>query len=179
MSHTVTNTSKQQVPPKLTSPPLIRVFDLIVSGVLSILLAPFLLLIALLIKLTSRGPVLYTGDRVGKEGKIFKIYKFRTAEGGQSCPEPDVNAEDDPCVTRLGFFLRRSKFDELPQLVNVLRGDMSLVGPRPETPFAVAQYSPDQRQILAVRPGITGPASLHCREVQLRTSKEKAPLTPP
>jgi lipopolysaccharide/colanic/teichoic acid biosynthesis glycosyltransferase len=104
--------------------------------------------------------VLYVGKRVGTGGKLFGMYKFRsmaTASGGSPA---DVTASDDPRITALGRVLRRSKLDELPQLVNVLRGEMSLVGPRPEAPVYVDLYGPEAAEILSVRPGITGPTQL-------------------
>ena len=138
-----------------------RIFDFLGSLLGLMLLSPVLLLIALLIKVDSRGPVFYRGVRVGLFGGVFKIFKYRTmiinAEkvGGSSTPD------DDPRLTRLGKFLRRYKLDELPQLINVLKGDMSLVGPRPQVQWAVDLYTPEQRTVLTVRPGITDYASVH------------------
>lgn len=138
-----------------------RIFDFLGSLLGLVLLSPVLLLIALLIKVDSRGPVFYRGVRVGLFGGVFKIFKYRTmiinAEkvGGSSTPD------DDPRLTRLGKFLRRYKLDELPQLINVLKGDMSLVGPRPQVQWAVDLYTPEQRTVLTVRPGITDYASVH------------------
>jgi lipopolysaccharide/colanic/teichoic acid biosynthesis glycosyltransferase len=137
-----------------------RGFDLIVSGLSLLLLSPLLAAIALLIKLDSSGPVFYMGRRVGMNGNSFRMFKFRTmvinAEkvGGSSTPD------DDPRITRMGHFLRHYKLDELPQLINVFLGEMSLVGPRPQVKWAVDLYSSEERQLLAVRPGITDYASL-------------------
>lgn len=137
-----------------------RAFDITVAGVSLILLSPALLAIAAAIRLDSRGPVLFKGRRVGLDGKPFSMMKFRTmvvdAErlGGSSTPE------DDPRITSVGKTLRRYKLDELPQLMNVLRGDMSFVGPRPQVQWAVDLYSPEEREILKLRPGITDEASL-------------------
>jgi len=138
-----------------------RIFDFLGSLLGLVLLSPVLLLIALLIKVDSRGPVFYRGVRVGLFGGVFKIFKYRTMilnadkVGGSSTPD------DDPRLTRLGKFLRRYKLDELPQLINVLKGDMSLVGPRPQVQWAVDLYTPEQRTVLTVRPGITDYASVH------------------
>lgn len=137
-----------------------RLFDLVFSALGLIGLSPVLLAIAVWIKLDSPGSVLYKGVRVGLHGKLFNMYKYRTMVvnadeiGGSSTPD------DDPRITRAGHFLRRYKLDELPQLINVLRGEMSLVGPRPQVEWAVALYSPVERQVLTVKPGITDYASV-------------------
>jgi lipopolysaccharide/colanic/teichoic acid biosynthesis glycosyltransferase len=137
-----------------------RGFDVLFAGLGIIALSPFLGVVAVLIKLSSRGPVFYRGRRVGMNGRLFNILKFRTmvlnaeALGGSTTPE------DDPRVTRVGRVLRRNKLDELPQLWNVLVGDMSVVGPRPQVEWAVALYTPEERLVLSVRPGITDYASL-------------------
>ncbi len=137
-----------------------RVFDLLIALPALILLAPVLLVTAGAVAITSPGPVLYCGRRVGLHGRPFRIFKFRTmvvdAERSGT-----TTAKDDPRVTPLGRFLRRYKLDELPQLFNVLRGDMSFVGPRPEVEEHTREYSPEERQILTVIPGITDYASLH------------------
>jgi len=137
-----------------------RIFDTGVSFLALIILSPVLIFISLLIKLDSAGPVFYKGTRVGKNGKLFKMVKFRTmfinAEkiGGSSTPD------DDPRITRAGRVLRKYKLDELPQLFNVLTGGMSFVGPRPQVQWAVELYSPEEREVLSVQPGITDYASL-------------------
>ena len=138
-----------------------RLLDMICAIAGLLLLFPLMLLVALGVKLDSPGPVFYRGRRAGRFGKTFAIFKFRTmvvnAEkvGGPSTPD------DDPRLTRIGRFLRRYKLDELPQLLNILQGEMSLVGPRPEVPLYVALLSPAERKvILSVRPGITDWASL-------------------
>jgi len=137
-----------------------RVFDVVASTLGLLALSPLLVAIAVLIKLDSKGPVFYRGDRVGKDGRSFRIFKFRTmvpnAEslGGSSTPE------DDPRLTRVGKALRRRKLDELPQLMNVLTGDMSFVGPRPQVRWAVDRYTDKEMALLSVRPGITDYASL-------------------
>jgi lipopolysaccharide/colanic/teichoic acid biosynthesis glycosyltransferase len=149
-------------------------FDLVVSLTGLLVLSPVLLVLGILVKLDSRGPVFYRGVRIGRYGKAFRIFKFRTmivdAEkfGGSS------TADDDPRITKVGKFLRKYKLDEWPQLINVLKGEMSLVGPRPQVEWAVALYTPQERQVLAVRPGITDYASLrfHNEGEILKGSKE-------
>ncbi len=133
-----------------------RPFDLVAALLMILLLAPVWILLALLIKLDSRGPVLFTQERVGKDGKTFKMYKLRSMH--VNAPKYAVSPTEsrDPRITRVGRFLRRASLDELAQLINVVKGDMSLVGPRPEMPFIVAQYTQAQRQRLRVKPGITG-----------------------
>lgn len=132
-----------------------RLFDIILSMTGLTLLSPILLLFVVLIKFTSRGPVFYRGERVGLNGRVFRTYKFRSmvveAEslGGSSTHENDVR------ITGVGTFLRRYKVDELPQLINVFLGDMSFVGPRPEVRKFTEMYTPEERIILTVRPGIT------------------------
>ena len=129
-----------------------------------LLIWPVFLLIALLIVVSSPGPVLFTQTRVGRHGKPFTIYKFRSMVPGADKLGSSVTTGDDARITPVGRFLRRTKLDELPQLWNVLVGDMSLVGPRPEVPEIVAHYTPSMRRILEVRPGITSIASLHLRD---------------
>jgi lipopolysaccharide/colanic/teichoic acid biosynthesis glycosyltransferase len=140
-----------------------RLLDLTASLVGLILLSPFLLLVALLIKIDSRGPALYRAQRVGQHGRLFRLYKFRTMVVDAPGRGPPITTAGDRRVTRLGRPLRRAKIDELPQLINVVKGDMSLVGPRPEDPRYVALYTPQQRRALAARPGITSRASLRYR----------------
>jgi len=140
-------------------------FDRCVAAVLLVIFAPVFGICALLIKLTSRGPVLYKQERVGEKGQIFEILKLRTMHvNAEKCTGPMWSPGDnDPRVTTFGRFLRRSHLDELPQLVNVLRGEMSLVGPRPERPYFVEQLRkvvPDYEKRLAVKPGITGLAQV-------------------
>lgn len=120
--------------------------------------SPIIAAAAIAVKLESGGPAFYGGLRAGKDGRVFRIHKVRTMRTDGAGPA--VTASDDPRITRVGRFLRRTKFDELPQLLNVLKGEMSLVGPRPEDPRYVALYTPEQRHVLSVRPGITGPAVL-------------------
>ncbi|MCJ7832050.1 MAG: sugar transferase, partial [Actinobacteria bacterium] len=138
-----------------------RTFDLVVGAIVFVIALPFCLMIALAVKLSSKGPVVFRQERVGRRGRTFTLLKFRTMREGM--PKPDNDAEgplfkarEDPRVTGVGGFLRRWSMDELPQLLNVLRGDMSLVGPRPPLAAEVAAYSVWQRERLEVRPGITG-----------------------
>jgi exopolysaccharide biosynthesis polyprenyl glycosylphosphotransferase len=133
-----------------------RAIDLVVSAISLAVSAPLLAVIAVLVKATSPGPALFRQDRVGKDGRRFSIYKFRTMYRDAPQYSCSPGAGDDPRVTPFGRFLRHASLDELPQLVNVLLGQMSLVGPRPEMPFIVEQYTPLQRRRLAVKPGITG-----------------------
>jgi lipopolysaccharide/colanic/teichoic acid biosynthesis glycosyltransferase len=133
-----------------------RIVDVIVSSLLLVVLAPFLLLTGLMIRLGSPGPALFVQKRAGKNGKLFDMYKFRSMYMGTSRYDVSPTQSSDPRITRLGRILRRTSLDELPQLINVLLGDMSLVGPRPEMPFIVDRYSDQHRRRLQVIPGITG-----------------------
>lgn len=130
------------------------------AGIGLLLLLPALLAIGVAIKLDSAGPVFHAATRVGRGGRLFTLYKFRTMIQGAATLGPGITGARDPRVTRVGAFLRRSKLDELPQLWNVVRGEMRLVGPRPEDPRFVALYGPDQQLVLSVWPGITGPSQL-------------------
>ena len=137
-----------------------RTFDVVTATAGLIILSPVSAVIAIAIKRGSKGPLVYRGTRVGMNGEPFHMLKFRTMVvdadkiGGSSTPE------DDPRVTPIGKTLRKYKLDELPQLLNVLKGDMSFVGPRPQVQWAVDLYTPEEREILKVRPGITDEASL-------------------
>lgn len=148
-----------------------RLLDFVSALIGLIILSPLFLITSLAIKVTSHGPVFHRGERVGRNGKIFSLYKFRTMVANAATLGPGITAEKDPRVTRIGRLLRSTKIDELPQLINVLKGDMSLVGPRPEDPRYVAHYTPKQRQVLTFRPGITSAASLaYRREEQMLDS---------
>ena len=140
-----------------------RWLDLAISLAGLVLLSPLFALVALLIKTDSSGPVLFRARRVGRDGRVFRLYKFRTMVVDADVRGPGITTAGDSRITRVGHLLRRTKIDELPQLVNVLVGEMSLVGPRPEDPRYVALYTPEQQRVLAVRPGITSPASLRYR----------------
>ena len=133
-----------------------RVFDIAVALIGLIVLAPVFVVIAILIKLDSSGPAIFRGKRVGQHGKIFYMLKFRSMVVDAPQKGPTITSKDDPRVTRIGRFLRKTKLDELPGLVNVLKGEMSLVGPRPEVPTWVERYTPQQRAVLNVKPGMTG-----------------------
>jgi lipopolysaccharide/colanic/teichoic acid biosynthesis glycosyltransferase len=135
-----------------------RLLDVTVAGVILLVLAPLLGVLALLVRATSTGPALFRQIRVGRNGRPFVLLKLRTMRA--DAPGPAITSGGDPRITRLGAWLRRAKLDELPQLWNVLRGDMSLVGPRPEVPHYVALYTAAQRAVLRARPGLTDPASL-------------------
>ncbi len=140
-----------------------RLFDLLASGLGLLVLSPLFALIALLVRLSSPGPIFYRARRVGRGGREFTLYKFRSMVANADRQGPGITAAGDPRVTPIGRVLRRTKLDELPQLWNVLRGDMSLVGPRPEDPRYVALYTPEQCRVLDVRPGITSLASIEYR----------------
>lgn len=150
-----------------------RAFDLFVSMVGLIILLPFFVPIAIVIRFDSRGPAFYKATRIGKGGKPFSMLKLRTMVEDAEEQGPSVTFESDRRVTRVGRFLRRWKIDELPTLVNVLFGDMSLVGPRPETPPYVERYTPKEREVLAVRPGITGPSQIKYRHEESLLKGEK------
>lgn len=145
-----------------------RAFDFGVALGGLVVLSPLLAVAAGLVRLSSPGPALYRGVRVGRDGRTFHILKLRTMRTGADTAGPAVTTAADARVTPVGRFLRRTKFDEVPQLVNVLRGEMSLVGPRPEHPDFVKHYSEDQRRVLSVRPGLTSPAALaYIREEEM------------
>ena len=141
-----------------------RLFDTVASFLGLLLLSPLFLLVVVLIKLDSPGPVFFRQERMGKGFRPFFVYKFRTMF--HDAPERGraITSDDDPRITRGGWFLRRTKIDELPQLINVLKGEMSLVGPRPEVRRYVELFQRDYEEILKVRPGITDPASLQFRD---------------
>ncbi len=140
-----------------------RTMDVVIAAALLVALMPVGIAIAVLVRLSSPGPVLYAGRRVGKDGEVFQMYKFRSMRNGADREGTAVTGAGDPRVTTVGRFLRATKLDELPQLLNVLRGEMSLVGPRPEAPRYVSLYDERQRGVLAVRPGVTGPTQLQYR----------------
>ena len=140
-----------------------RLFDIFFSIVLLIILSPLFPIIAILIKIDSRGPVFFKHLRVGKKKFPFKMWKFRTMVTGFE-NEPELTIPNDPRITNVGKFLRRLSLDELPQLVNVLCGQMSIVGPRPEIPEIVATYTMQQKQALTVKPGMTGLSQINGRD---------------
>src|SRR5579883_105115 len=137
-----------------------RAFDVFCSACGLLILSPFCVLIAVLIKVSDGGPVFFKQVRIGQFGRTFRILKFRSMVVNADKIGTSVTADNDPRITMVGRFLRKTKLDELPQLWNVLTGDMSLVGPRPEVPKYVERYTPEQRRILDLKPGITDVASL-------------------
>lgn len=141
-----------------------RGFDLITSTIGFIIISPILIIISILIKVTSEGPVLFKQKRVGRYGKEFNILKFRTMVVNAEKLGNQITVGKDSRITKVGAVLRKYKLDELPQLINVIRGDMSLVGPRPEVPKYVNLYNDEQRKVLDVRPGITDYASIEYRD---------------
>jgi lipopolysaccharide/colanic/teichoic acid biosynthesis glycosyltransferase len=142
--------------------PARRALDIVVAAVMLVVLLPLIAVIAGLILLTSGRPVFFSQSRVGEHGRRFVLYKLRTMRVVASGPE--VTAQADARITRLGAFLRRTAIDELPQLWHVLRGQMTLVGPRPESDALARRYPSSCRSVLMARPGLTGPAQLHYRE---------------
>lgn len=137
-----------------------RIFDFFAALIGIILLSPVLIIVSILIKIDSPGKVMFLQERVGKNGKTFNIYKFRTMVSDAEKLGKQITVGKDSRITKIGSFLRKYKIDELPQLFNVLKGDMSLVGPRPEVPKYVKLYTEEQKKVLTVRPGITDLASL-------------------
>ena len=141
-----------------------RLMDLLVSGLVLLVTFPLFAITAIAIKLDDGGPVFYVQDRVGKDGKIFRCYKFRTMVVGAENKGLGLQvAQDDSRITRVGRFLRHWTLDEFPQLINVLKGEMSIVGPRPGLPHQAALYTPRQRRRLEVKPGMAGWAWIHGR----------------
>lgn len=140
-----------------------RLFDLFWTLPGTILLSPILLIVAILVKLSDGGPVFFRQERVGLHGQPFKIWKFRTMRVDAEKMGRAITVGRDPRITGVGHWLRKLKLDELPQLFNVLAGEMSLVGPRPEVPRYVALYTDEQRRVLELMPGITDPASIKYR----------------
>ncbi|MDP4280761.1 MAG: sugar transferase [Bacteroidota bacterium] len=139
---------------------MIRIFDILFSFLGLLLLSPLLLILGIAVWVSSHGGIFYFQDRVGKEGKNFRLIKFRSMVPGADKGSGLTIGEGDPRITTVGKFLRRYKLDELPQLFNVLTGEMSIVGPRPELRKYVDLYTPSQRKVLEVRPGITDYASI-------------------
>ena len=140
-----------------------RIFDILVSFVGLVILSPLFIVLAIVIVSDSKGPVFFKQTRVGRNGVPFKIYKFRTMIEDAEAKGMQLTVGDDSRITNVGTFLRKTKIDELPQLINVFKGEMSFVGPRPEVPKYVELYTEDQRQVLMVRPGITDLASIEYR----------------
>jgi lipopolysaccharide/colanic/teichoic acid biosynthesis glycosyltransferase len=145
-----------------------RLFDIVVSALALVVLSPLLLIIAVLLKLDSRGPVVFRHQRLGKGARPFIIYKFRTMVVGDGTSGAPITLGGDVRVTRLGRILRRFDLDELPTMLNVLKGDMSIVGPRPEVPAYLPYYTQEQKRVFSVRPGLTDPGTLVFRDEATR-----------
>lgn len=152
-----------------------RLFDIVASGCGLILLSPIFIVLAIWIKLDSKGPVFYKQVRVGRGNKDFYLYKFRSMRVGADKAGLITVGGRDPRVTRSGYYIRKYKLDELPQLINVIKGDMSLVGPRPEVRKYVDMYTPEQMHVLDVRPGITDMASIRYRNENELLEKAEDP----
>ena len=151
-----------------------RIMDILFSILAVIILFPLFFLLSILIKSTSKGPFFFIQERVGKDGKIFKMIKFRSMFVTQE-PSSTISIKGDIRVTKIGVFLRRYKLDELPELINVLLGHMSLVGPRPDVPGYADKLVGVDRNILKLKPGITGPASLKYSNEEEILAKQKNP----
>ncbi len=151
-----------------------RLIDFIMSFTALILLSPFLLFISILVKISSNGSILFVQERVGKNGILFKMIKFRTMYTDHN-DNNTISVKGDSRITKLGYFLRKYKIDELPELINVLFGDMSFVGPRPDVKGYADKLKGDHRKILKLRPGITGPASIKFINEELLLSQQKNP----
>ena len=141
-----------------------RVFDVVATLTGGLILLPIIMIISIWIKLSSKGPLFYVQSRVGKDFKLFKLYKFRSMIVDADQVGPSVTSGDDPRITKVGKIIRRTKIDELPQLLNVLKGDMSLVGPRPEVKKFVDIKKEDYKNVLSVKPGITDNAAIEYRD---------------
>lgn len=157
-----------------------RIFDIFATLIGSVLLLPFVVLIIIWIKMSSKGPLFYIQKRVGKDFKEFNLYKFRSMIVDADKKGPSVTSGDDPRITKVGKFIRKTKIDELPQLINVLKGDMSLVGPRPEVMKFVKEKREEYKKVLSVKPGITDNAAIEYRDeetiMKQYKNKEKAYL---
>ncbi len=140
-----------------------RVFDILFSLTVLILTLPLSLIISIAVKLSSQGPVLFVQDRVGRGGAVFRMYKFRSMRASEAEDKSHLTVDGDTRITNVGRVIRRLKLDELPQFVNVLAGDMTIVGPRPEVPRYVAEYEPWMREVFEYKPGLTDPASIQYR----------------
>ena len=150
-----------------------RALDITLSLLALVVLAPVMLVVAIAVKCSSPGPVLYRAQRSGRYGQVFTLYKFRSMRVDLPGRWPRITGSGDPRITRVGRVLRNTKLDELPQFFNALKGDMSLVGPRPEDPKVVETYSAEQRRVLTVKPGITSPATvLNRHEEELLTGPD-------
>jgi lipopolysaccharide/colanic/teichoic acid biosynthesis glycosyltransferase len=142
-----------------------RCTDIAISIVLLIISLPILIIIVIAIKLDSKGPVFFVQDRTGLDGKPFKMIKFRGMVNNAMEIGPELTQKDDPRITRVGKILRRTSLDEIPQMINVLKGDMSLVGPRPEITSITSKYSEEQKEVFVFKPGITGYSQINGRQL--------------
>jgi lipopolysaccharide/colanic/teichoic acid biosynthesis glycosyltransferase len=149
-----------------------RIFDIIFSLIVLIMISPILLLVSILIKLDSNGAVFYRAKRVGQFGTVFKMWKFRTMVAQAETKGPSITVANDPRVTKIGKILRKTKIDEWPSFLNVLQGDMSIVGPRPESEDWIKKYSKQEEKVLLIKPGITGPSQLKYRNEERLLSGE-------
>ena len=154
---------------------MIRVFDIVFSGIGLILLSPLFLIVYILIRLESKGGGFYSQERIGKDGVPFKLYKFRSMRTGADKGSLITVGGHDPRITKMGYFIRKYKIDELPQLWNVFIGDMSLVGPRPEVERYTRLYTEEQKKVLSVRPGITDWASIEYVDENVILGKAEDP----
>lgn len=152
-----------------------RLFDIVASGCGLLVLSPVFLIMAIWIRLDSKGPIFYRQVRVGRHNKDFRIFKFRSMRVGADKGSLITIGGRDPRITRSGYFIRKYKLDEFPQLINVFIGDMSLVGPRPEVRYYVNYWTPEQMRVLNVRPGITDPASIKFRNENELMGKAEDP----
>ena len=152
-----------------------RIFDIVASGLGLLVFSPIFIILAIWIKLDSKGPIFYRQVRVGRYNKDFRIFKFRSMRVGSDKGSLVTIGGRDPRITRSGYFIRKFKFDELPQLINVFVGDMSLVGPRPEVRHYVDYWTEEQMHVLDVRPGITDPASIKFRNENELLEKAEDP----
>jgi len=150
-----------------------RIVDVLVALAVLPVLAPAFLVVAAAVVLESRGPAFYGGWRVGKDGRHFRMWKFRTMVSGADRTGGAITTQNDSRVTKVGAFLRNTKVDELPQFFNLLLGDLTLIGPRPEAPGLAEQYSAEQKQIFQVKPGITGPVQLEYTFLEAETIPQK------
>ncbi len=150
-----------------------RIFDLVLSIPSLVILSPIFLITAILVKLETPGPVSFTQERIGREGRVFKLYKFRTMVKDASRIGPSVTPANDPRITRVGKLLRRFKIDEMLQIVNVVKGDMSVIGPRPELKKYVNKFKKDYREILKIKPGMTDYALIAFRDEEKILGKFK------
>lgn len=151
-----------------------RLVDIFVAAVVLILLSPLFVLLSLIVVIDSPGNPFYGGWRAGKDGRRFRMWKFRTMVKNADQIGSAITTKRDPRITRVGAFLRKSKMDELPQFFNLFLGDLTLVGPRPEDPGITEQYTAEQKEIFKVKPGITGPTQLHYTVVEAETIPDGA-----